>query len=92
MDNVEEKIIFENPWVSVAEKDGYVYAKETKANGFGVALLPFKADGRIPGYFADMKYLVRIERCPAHGDEFGIYSITGMWDDTTETMDKLSFQ
>jgi 8-oxo-dGTP pyrophosphatase MutT (NUDIX family) len=64
-------ILFKNPFLTVQEREGYIFAHEARTNGRTVSLLPFRdtSNGR--------EYLARIEVCPAHSMEPGQYSITG---------------
>ncbi len=63
--------LFANDFIAVKEHDGYTYAHLTRTAGRLVALLPFRGSGDA------QTYLARVEVCPAHSDDPGVYSITG---------------
>jgi hypothetical protein len=67
---VADKVLFENPWATVLERDGWVVVRDVK--GVGVALLPFRFQG------GRIWYLSRLEPCPAHGELMHQTSITGI--------------
>ncbi len=66
-----DTVLFENPFLSVIERDGYFFSHEKRAEGHLVALLPFRDSA------AGREYLARIEVCPAHNLYPERCSITG---------------
>ncbi len=84
-EGMDEKILYHNEWMSLAERDGWVYAKESRGNCEGIAILPY-AD--LPG--GEREYLGIEDKIAAHGFGTNIYSITGIHDDLNETMEELA--
>jgi 8-oxo-dGTP pyrophosphatase MutT (NUDIX family) len=66
-----DKVLFRNQYLAVINRDGYIFSREVRCDGFIVSLLPFRTDR------GDMEYLARVEVCPAHGPDLSLYSITG---------------
>lgn len=66
-----DKVLFENPFIAVIDRDGYSFLHLTRANGQLVAVLPYQdtALGR--------RYLARVEICPAHSPNMEPCSVTG---------------
>jgi 8-oxo-dGTP pyrophosphatase MutT (NUDIX family) len=68
-----DKTLFETPFVSLIDREGYVFVHESRSDGKIISLLPFRRTrGR-------REYLARVEICPAHTVELTPerYSITG---------------
>ncbi len=68
---MSDKILFENPFVAIIDRDGYTFLRETRADGKIVSVLPFRFEN---GKFT---YLARLEVCPAHSPDLERCSITG---------------
>ncbi|MDX2162922.1 MAG: NUDIX domain-containing protein [bacterium] len=66
-----DKVVCETPFVSLIERDGYVFSHENRCDGQIVAILPFKGKGK------RRQYLARLEVCPAHSPHIEPCSITG---------------
>jgi 8-oxo-dGTP pyrophosphatase MutT (NUDIX family) len=66
-----DKILFQNKYLAVIDRDGYTFSREVRCDGKIVSILPFRnrSDKR--------EYLARLEICPAHGPELELCSITG---------------
>ncbi|GAB1822749.1 NUDIX domain-containing protein [Herbidospora sp. RD11066] len=64
-------ILYENPWLSLLEADGYVYSHETRCQGRIVAVLPYR---ETPG---GREFLVRSEITPCWGPEPVLSAVTG---------------
>ncbi|WP_169807485.1 NUDIX hydrolase [Herbidospora mongoliensis] len=64
-------ILYENPWLSLMESDGYVYSHETRCQGRIVAVLPYR---EAPG---GREFLVRSEITPCWGAEPILSAVTG---------------
>ena len=61
MNNTNDKVLFENKWVRVLERDNwYTYTQDTASNS-GVSLLVINEDNQV---------LIRQEHCPIHDDLF----------------------
>ena len=76
---METNTLYENKWVSLRERDGYVFGHETSCDGEKVAVLPYRfTEG------GNIEFLVREELTPAWGeeDETFLNSITGGVEDT----------
>ncbi|MFN8529248.1 MAG: NUDIX domain-containing protein [Anaerolineae bacterium] len=58
-----DKVVFETPFVSLVERDGYVFTHEKRSNGLIVSLLPYRDQA------GQRTYLARVEVCPAHSPE-----------------------
>jgi len=65
------KPLFQNKFLAILDQDGYTYVHEVRCNGVIVVLLPYRTDG------AELRFLARLEICPAHGPEMERCSITG---------------
>lgn len=68
---MDDKIVFENRFISIIDREGYTFLHEKRANGEIIALVPFRHA------VSDYQYLSRIETCPAHSNQPNRYSITG---------------
>lgn len=68
---MDYKVLFQNQFLAVHEREGYTFSHEVRANGHIVAIVPFRRIGD------GVEYLARIEICPAHSLEPARYSITG---------------
>lgn len=66
----EPKVLHKTDWVSLLQRDHYIYAHETRSNGKIVSVLVH--DSTRPGH-----YYGRYEWCPAHCADRLLYSITG---------------
>ena len=66
-----DKILFENEFLAVVERDGYTFSREVRCRGIIVSVLPFRAKN------STLEFLTRLEVCPAHGSELERCSITG---------------
>lgn len=64
-----DKLLFENKWATVIDRDGWVVVRDM--DGLGVAVLPYRIQGR------DLWYLCRMEPCPSHGPCILPSSLTG---------------
>lgn len=66
-----DKILFQNQFLAVIERNGYSFSREVRCNGTIISILPFRTRGD------KVEYLARLEVCPAHGPELEKCSITG---------------
>jgi 8-oxo-dGTP pyrophosphatase MutT (NUDIX family) len=66
-----DKILFQNKYLAVIDRDGYIFSREVRCDGKIISVLPFR--NRANG----MEFLARQEICPAHGPELELCSITG---------------
>lgn len=66
-----DNLLFQNAFLAMYEREGYIFLHEVRTNGLNVALLPFRIGQS--GY----QYLARVEICPAHSMTPAKYSITG---------------
>lgn len=84
---MNEKVLLVNKWISVNEKNGYVYYRHPWCQSTGVAILPYqvKRDG-------SYVYLGRFERFMAHGGRVNLYSVTGGYDDPNITYEQCAAQ
>ncbi len=72
-----DKVLWENEWLRVKERDGwYTYYSQVKGNE-GVAILGFNS--------LNNHVLVRYEHTPCHGDGLRMTSLTGMRDKPGES-------
>lgn len=67
-----DKVLFQNQFLAVIERDGYFFSRETRCDGIIVAILPFRIEGD-----GKISFLARFEICPAHGEDPELCSITG---------------
>ncbi len=63
--------MFENKFLAVIDRDGYVFSREVRCNGIIISLLPFRKKSR------SLEFLTRVEVCPAHSPSLEQCSITG---------------
>lgn len=71
-----DKVLFENKWVSVIERTlgngiKWVFGRHTWCNSQGIVILPFR---RLDD---SIRFLGRVEICPAHSDEPALCAIAG---------------
>lgn len=66
-----DKVIFQNQFLAVIDRDGYVFSREVRCDGVIVSILPFRRQNEA------LEFLARLEVCPAHGPELERCSITG---------------
>jgi len=64
-------VVFETPFISLIDRDGYIFLHESRAAGQIVALLPYRDSG------SEREYLARLEVCPAHSPQLERCCITG---------------
>jgi len=76
-----KKELYHNEWVSLFEKDGYVYSHETRCGGKIVAVLGYREKDD------KLEIVGRFEKTPAHSQELKLASLTGGVEDksTEET-------
>jgi 8-oxo-dGTP pyrophosphatase MutT (NUDIX family) len=70
---MQDKVLFENQFLSVIERKGYFFVRSTRSQGIKVSLLPFHKESKTSA----LKFLARLELCPAHGPQLEYCSITG---------------
>jgi 8-oxo-dGTP pyrophosphatase MutT (NUDIX family) len=81
-----DKILFKEEWLSIKQNNGYSYLHEEKCNGILMAFLPIKnVNGKL-------QYLMRREKCPAHGNEQEFCGIIGGYDDNTITIEETALK
>lgn len=78
------EILFKEEWLSIRENNGYTYVHEERANGVLVAILPYRKN--------KTEYLMRMEICPAHGDEHEFCGIIGSYDDLKYTINQTAIR
>jgi len=66
-------ILYNNKWLSLMQKDGYVYVHNNAGDGSIVAVLPYRGD----------EILLRMESRPCWGNGLQLASITGIVDEPT---------
>lgn len=66
-----ERLLYETDFLSLREREGYVYAHMTRTQGQLVVILPYRVVQGVT------EYLARVEICPAHKLTADTYSITG---------------
>lgn len=69
-----ERVLFENQFLALIDRDGYTFVREVRCDGHIVSVLPYR-DTR-----AGRQYLARREICPAHASlsqQPELSSITG---------------
>jgi 8-oxo-dGTP pyrophosphatase MutT (NUDIX family) len=66
-----DKVLFQNEFLAVIDRDGYVFSREVRCDGVIVSILPFRQQDEA------LEFLARLEVCPAHGPELERCSITG---------------
>jgi 8-oxo-dGTP pyrophosphatase MutT (NUDIX family) len=76
----KETVLFKNKWVSVIQKDFYIFARHDWCNSLGVALLPYRKTAT-----GEMEFLGRFEIFHAHGEEVELCAITGGYDKEGES-------
>ena len=67
-----DKILWQNEWLAVKEKDDWTYTHSVKSNGEGVAVLGYTIN--------PFRVLARFENIPCHNDGIALASLTGMMD------------
>lgn len=68
---METKTLFSNKWLSLMQRNNYVFSHEVRCNGKIIAILPFREkDGK-------MEFLMRLENNPAWGTGTSLTCITG---------------
>lgn len=74
----DTKILKETEWVSLMDRDGYIYSHESRCyKNATVALLPYRIHNN------KLEFLIRYEYCPAHyiNEKIEATCITGGYDD-----------
>ncbi len=66
-----DQTLYQTPFVSLIDRDGYIFLHESRSNGQIISVLPFRQQQ------GKREYLARVEICPAHGMEPERCSITG---------------
>jgi len=66
-----DKVLFENEFMALIDRDGYIFSREVRCNGVIVAIVPFR------NAMTGQEFLARLEVCPAHGLEQERCCITG---------------
>jgi 8-oxo-dGTP pyrophosphatase MutT (NUDIX family) len=66
-----DKILFQNRFLALIERDGYAFSREVRCDGAIISILPFRVKNN------GLEFLARLEVCPAHGPYRDHYSITG---------------
>lgn len=79
------KTIFSEEWLSLKQNNGYTYLHEEKCNGKLIAFLPYKINSK-----NNIEYLMRMEICPAHGDNHEFCGIIGGYDNLQYTIDEVA--
>lgn len=67
-----DKELFSSEWLSVIDRNGYIFAHEVKGNGKSVSVLPYRYNND------SIEFLLRKEKCPCWGSESSLCSVTGM--------------
>lgn len=67
---MNERILFQGNWITVAEKDGYEYVKDS--SGHGVLVLPYKISAN-----GELWILAREEPVPPHYPSMHLCGLTG---------------
>ncbi|MGG1263748.1 NUDIX hydrolase [Brevibacillus laterosporus] len=87
----KDTLLYKNKWLSVYEREldngiKWVYGRHGWCNGAGVAILPFKKVLVNPGWnHSELRYLGRIELCPAHSEVPDLSAVAGGMDKDGET-------
>ena len=76
----DTKILKETEWISLIDRDGYIYSHESRCyKNATVALLPYRMHNN------KLEFLIRYEYCPAHyiNKKMEATCITGGYDDNS---------
>lgn len=88
---VNDKTLFENKWITVKERElpngiKWVFGHHAWCNGAGVAILPFRREITNPAWnYSELRFLGRVEICPAHSSEPELTAVAGGMDKAGET-------
>lgn len=83
-----DKVLFKEEWLSVKENNGYSYIHEERCNGILVSILPWRQYNK----HEKMEFLMRMETCPAHGNNHEFCGIIGGYDDTSYTIEETAIK
>lgn len=87
----KDTVLFENKWISVLEREldngiKWTFATHPWCGAAGVAILPFRREVVNPGWnYSELRYLGRVEICPAHSPEPELTAVAGGMDKEGES-------
>jgi len=78
----EDVVLYDNQWLQLKEKEGYIYSHEVRCNGKIVVILPYRRTG-----VDSWEFLVRDEITPCWNDKPTRSAMTGGIEDPNPAVD-----